>query len=88
MRVMTKRMERASASSLSAAELCTIVRRLGYVAVKAHEACMANLIEAGNEELASAFNDAFKPVCDWLLHFELDRQLTLPDVEVNDGKTE
>lgn len=66
-----KRMGRASASSLSASELRTIVRRLGFVALKAHETMMSNLLADKKASLAEALNDALKPIVDALLHFEL-----------------
>jgi len=62
---------RGSASSLSASELTTIVRRLGYIACKLHETIMSKLIADGDDVLAEQFNDAFKPVADWLIQFKV-----------------
>lgn len=67
----SRRMKRVSAG-LTSAEVVTVVRRLGYVAAKMHQTMMSNLVASGNESVAEAFNDAFKPVVDWLLHFELE----------------
>lgn len=79
MRDIAKRMGPDRASPLSASggaaapmterQLETVVRRLGYVASKAHEQMMRNLVESRQAELAEDFNDAFKPVVDFLLHF-------------------
>lgn len=81
------RIGRASASSLSAAELRTIVRRLGFVAHKAHEAAMSNLLRNSDSNLAELFNDAFKPVVDYLLHFELEGvRFTGDEEETDDGE--
>lgn len=67
-----ERMESARTSSLSASEIRTVVRRIGFVAQKAHETMMSNLIAAGNDELAENLNDALKPAVDYLLHFEME----------------
>jgi len=66
--------ERSSLGASAAAEVAvatTVVRRLGYVAVKAHEALMSNLIHKGCSDVAEAFNDAFKPLVDAMLNFEM-----------------
>lgn len=61
-----------AARTTDAVTVNTVVRRLGYIAVKVHETVMANLIHGGNAETAEQFNDIFKPLCDALLNFELD----------------
>lgn len=69
----SRRMGRAgNARVLTAGQLETTVRRLGFVTVKMHQVMMSNLIAAHKHELAEAFNDAFKPVVDWLLNFTLE----------------
>lgn len=54
------------------ATVTTVVRRLGYVAVKVHETVMANLLAEGKEEVAEAFNDVFKPLADAMLNFDIE----------------
>lgn len=71
------RVRARSAVPLSAAALRTVVRRLGLVAIKAHEVLMSRLIEEGQVAMAEALNDAFKPLADALIHFELPEQLEL-----------
>lgn len=61
-----------AARTTDAVTVNTVVRRLGYIAVKVQETVMANLIHGGNAETAEQFNDIFKPLCDALLNFELD----------------
>jgi len=66
------RIGRASASSLSAAEIRAVARRLGFVALKVHETVMSRLRQDSDQRLAEAFNDVFKPIVDLLLHFDLE----------------
>lgn len=61
-----------SVQGLAPAVVNTVVRRLGAVALAAHDTMMSNLISAGNEALAEALNDQLKPLVDCLLHFELE----------------
>lgn len=75
---------RVGAEILTAEQLETTVRRLGFVTVKMHQVMMSNLIAADKHELAEAFNDAFKPVCDWLLNFTLEG--VSRETEVENGK--
>jgi len=75
-----ERMERASATSLSAAEVITTVRRLGFVALKMHEVIMSRLMRE-SPALAEEFNDVFKPAVDWLLHFEMSEREGEGDVD-------
>lgn len=70
---------RESATSLSASEIQTIVRRLGFVALKVHEVVMSRLVTE-DEGLAELFNDVFKPMVDALVHFDFS------DTEVDDGE--
>lgn len=49
----------------------TVVRRLGYVALKIHHTVMNDLIAVGDQQGAERFNNAFKPMVDYLLSFEL-----------------
>jgi len=62
---------RDSATSLSAAEIHTTVRRLGFVTLKVHEIIMARLLKE-DQALAERFNDVFKPLVDLMLHFNLE----------------
>lgn len=48
----------------------TVVRRLGFLALKAHEVIMSRLIEE-ESPLAVTFQDAFKPLVDAMVHFEI-----------------
>jgi len=66
------RIGRASASSLSASEVRTVVRRLGYVALQVHEVVMSRLTQDSDPRLAEAFNDIFKPIVDMMLHFDFE----------------
>jgi len=66
-----ERMGSDRTSSLSAAEVCTVVRRMGYVAAKVHEVVMARLV-VDDQELAERFNDIFKPLVDIMIHFTLE----------------
>jgi len=61
----------ATASSLSAAEVITTVRRLGYIALKMHEVIMSRLGE-GDAGTAERFNDMFKPLAEMLIRFDLE----------------
>lgn len=63
-----------NASSLSASEVVTIVRRLGFVALKVFETIQGNLVSAGRHSYAEALNDSLKPLVDMLVHFELEEQ--------------
>jgi len=60
-----------SGPSLSASEVVTVVRRLGFVLLKAHEVMQGNLVSHGQYELAERLNDSLKPLADMLAHFEL-----------------
>lgn len=62
---------------LSRRDVQTSIRRLGHISAKMHEAVMANLVANNDSEVAEEFNDAFKPLVDALLGFEL---------EVHDGE--
>lgn len=59
---------------LSAAEVVTTVRRLGFVLVKAFEIMQGNLIRHKSYELAERLNDTLKPLADMLAHFELETE--------------
>jgi len=61
-----------SGASLSASEVVTVVRRLGFVLMKAHEVMQGNLVSHGQYELAERLNDSLKPLADMLAHFELE----------------
>lgn len=65
----------AKRSSLSAAEINTIVRRLGIVLLRAVETMESNL---GDSPLRVAVRDSLKPVCDYMIHFDVS------DLEVED----
>lgn len=79
---LSKRMARSQTSSalstagasrgMSRADIESVVRRLGFVAVKTFETIQGNLISSGQEQLAETLNDVLKPLCDMLLHFELE----------------
>jgi len=64
---------------LSPAELVTIVRRLGYVALRVHEVVMGRLTSQEEYSMAESFNDLFKPLCDLLVHFELEAKKEVSD---------
>lgn len=62
-------------------DLQSVVRRMGYVVQKFHEAAMSSLLAADQQGMAEEFNDNIKPVVDWLLRFEFepgDDDETLP----------
>lgn len=65
-------MERASAASLSAAEITTVVRRFGFILLKVHEIVMTRLTGAEDAVLAERVNDTLKPMADLLVHFTLE----------------
>jgi len=69
-----------SRGELSRAEIVTVVRRLGYVALRVFETIQGNLVSSGRHQYAEALNDSLKPLVDLLVHFELDDE---PDTEVN-----
>lgn len=71
-----------NASGLSASEVVTIVRRLGFVALKVFETIQGNLVSSGRHQYAEALNDSLKPLVDMLVHFELE---DAPDTEVDNG---
>lgn len=60
----------------------TVMRRLGYVGLKAYEAVMPDLLVT-DSVAASNFADAVKPLLDGLLHLEVDDETqelpTLPE---------
>lgn len=60
-----------SGPSLSASEVNTVVRRLGFVALKVFETIQGNLVSAGRHQYAEALNDSLKPLVDCLVHFDL-----------------
>lgn len=68
----SERIGRASASSLSASEINSVVRRIGYVVGTAHEVIMKRLIDDGDAAFAEMVNDALKPVVDFLMHFDVE----------------
>lgn len=65
-----------SASPLSRGEITTIVRRFGYVVLKAHEIIISNLEGNGDQQLADEVEGALRPVVDWLLAFDVSRETT------------
>lgn len=67
----SRRIGRPSASTLSAAQMESVVRRMGFVLSKAHEEMMRNLLQSGQVHLAEDVNDSLKPLVDALLHFEI-----------------
>jgi len=67
------------------ATVITVVRRLGYVLGKAHEACEADLIAAGFIQTATVLRDDLKPLVDALLHFSADAQTEMFPEEDEDG---
>lgn len=72
-----------SGASLSASEIVTVIRRLGYVALTAYDVIQGNLTSRGNYRLAEALGDTLKPLVDMLVHFELE---DVPDTEVDNGE--
>lgn len=74
MRARAERPEQplTSGPSLSASEVVTVVRRLGFVALKAYEVMQGNLTSRGNYQLAEALADTLKPVVDMMLHYSLE----------------
>lgn len=66
-----ERMERESASSLSASEAQAIVRRFGFVLMKVHEVLVSRAIADDKQQLAELLNDMLKPIADLLVHFEV-----------------
>jgi len=68
--------------NLSASEIVTVVRRLGFVLLRAYEIMQGNLISAGNHSLAETLGDTLKPLADMLVHFELVEEEETPDGEV------
>lgn len=58
----------------------TTVRRIGYVAMKAHEALEAALISSGYQRLASDLRNSLKPLCDALMHFTIEVEQETDDV--------
>jgi len=71
-----------SGPSLSASEVVTVVRRLGFVAVKVYETIQGNLTSRGQYQLAETLADTLKPLVDMMLHFELE---DAEDTEVDNG---
>jgi len=63
---------RPSAASESTLTMVRIVRRLGVVLSAALDCCIREL--AANDAIATAetLRDELKPLCDALIHFELD----------------
>lgn len=55
-----------------AATINTVVRRLGFVALRVFETIQGNLVSSGRHEYAEALNDSLKPLVDMLVHFELE----------------
>lgn len=73
------RMDAKRAAQSEAAQIAvTVVRRLGFAASKAHQALMSSLLR-NDPEAAEAFNNAFKPLVDLMVHFELPVQQELFD---------
>lgn len=76
----------------SAATVNTVVRRLGYVGHKAHEALVSSLTASGQYDIAEAFNNAFKPLVDLMMRFDViaesrkkvQEELPWQDEEVTD----
>lgn len=66
--------------NLDAKTVVTVVRRLGFVALKAYEVIQGNLTSSQKYELAETVADTLKPLIDQLLHFELE---DLVDTEVD-----
>jgi len=69
-----------SRGELTRAEIVTVVRRLGYVALRVFETIQGNLVSSGRHQYAEALNDSLKPLVDLLVHFELEDE---PDTEVD-----
>jgi len=69
-----------SRGELTRAEIVTVVRRLGFVALKVFETIQGNLVSSGRHQYAEALNDSLKPLVDLLVHFELEDE---PDTEVD-----
>lgn len=69
-------------AALGASQINTVVRRLGFVAQKAYETMVSNLIAADDAGLAEALGDAFKPVVDYMIHFDIDQEMQ--DATVSD----
>lgn len=70
---------RTSGQSLSVSEVNTVVRRLGFVALKVFETIQGNLVSAGRHQYAEALNDSLKPLVDCLVHFDISD--SAPDTE-------
>jgi len=78
----SRTMGRDSASSLSASQINTIVRRLGHVAHMAYQTMMSRLIDDEQARLAEALSDCLKPCVDYLIHFDLSEEMV--ETEVSD----